>query len=295
MVSTASRAPRAARRACARRPRTATCSTPTPTSPRSSTCACASSRARWRPSWSSRSRSASTPRPSGWSRAWAAWGCCCSTASSPWRSRSATGRPPSSWAPATCCRPRRRRRRRPARAPRRAGTSCVPARVAVLDAGVRRARAARGRRSPSPCCAARASAPSDLDVQRAIACQPRLEVRLALMLWHLAARWGKVELGGIRLSLPLTHRLLGQLVGAERPSVSHALARLAEAELVTGRGDEWHLHGTLEQHLASLRRARAPRRTRRPRAAVARRPARADAADGVHPGPAAQRAASWCT
>ena len=77
------------------------------------------------------------------------------------------------------------------------------------------------------------------------------------MLWHLAARWGKVELGGIRLSLPLTHRLLGQLVGAERPSVSHALARLAEAELVTGRGDEWHLHGTLEQPPRVPGRARA--------------------------------------
>ena len=37
------------------------------------------------------------------------------------------------------------------------------------------------------------------------------------MLWHLAARWGKVELGGIRLSLPLTHRLLGQLVGRRAP------------------------------------------------------------------------------
>jgi CRP/FNR family cyclic AMP-dependent transcriptional regulator len=94
---------------------------------------------------------------------------------------------------------------------------------------------------------------SDLDVQRAIASQPRLEVRLALLLWHLAARWGKVEPGGIRISLPLTHRLMGQLVGAERPSVSHALARLAEAGLVTGRSDEWHLHGTAEQHLASLK------------------------------------------
>jgi CRP/FNR family transcriptional regulator, cyclic AMP receptor protein len=92
----------------------------------------------------------------------------------------------------------------------------------------------------------------DLDVQRAIAAQPRLEVRLALLLWHLGARWGKVEPGGIRIPLPLTHRLLGQLVGAERPSVSHALARLADAGLVTGRADEWHLHGTVEQHLAAL-------------------------------------------
>ena len=48
-----------------------------------------------------------------------------------------------------------------------------------------------------------------------------------LLLWHLAARWGRVEPAGLRVSLPLTHRLLGQLVAAERPSISHALARLA--------------------------------------------------------------------
>jgi CRP-like cAMP-binding protein len=91
-----------------------------------------------------------------------------------------------------------------------------------------------------------------LNVQRAIAAQPRLEVRLSLLLWHLAARWGKVEPGGIRLPIPLTHQLLGKLVGAERPSVSNALARLAQAGLVTGHGDEWHLHGSLEQQLQSM-------------------------------------------
>ena len=89
-------------------------------------------------------------------------------------------------------------------------------------------------------------------VQRAISAQPRLEVRLALILWHLAARWGRVEPGGIRLSLPLTHQLLGRLIGAERPSVSHALARLAHAGLVTGHGDDWHLHGSVDEHLASM-------------------------------------------
>ena len=93
---------------------------------------------------------------------------------------------------------------------------------------------------------------ANLNVQRAIAAQPRLEVRLALLLWHLAARWGKVERGGIRLPLPLTHHLMGRLVGAERPSVSHALARLAQAGLVTGHGDEWHLHGELRDHLNSM-------------------------------------------
>lgn len=92
----------------------------------------------------------------------------------------------------------------------------------------------------------------NLDLQRAIAAQPRLEVRLALLLWHLAGRWGRVERGGVRLCLPLTHQLLGQLIGAERPSVSHALARLAEGGFVTGQGDEWHLLGGLEQSLPSM-------------------------------------------
>jgi CRP/FNR family cyclic AMP-dependent transcriptional regulator len=127
----------------------------------------------------------------------------------------------------------------------------LPGRVAILDGGF----AERTRPWPQILLALLRRAGKracDLDVQRAIACQPRLEVRLALLLWHLSPRWGKVEPGGIRISLPLTHRLLGQLVGAERPSVSHALARLAAAGLVTGRADEWHLHGTVEHHLACL-------------------------------------------
>jgi CRP-like cAMP-binding protein len=92
----------------------------------------------------------------------------------------------------------------------------------------------------------------NLNVQRAIASQPRLEIRLTLLLWHLASRWGRVEPGGIRLPLPLTHQLLGRLIGAERPSVSHALARLSRAGAVTGHGDEWHLHGSIEDLLGLL-------------------------------------------
>jgi CRP/FNR family transcriptional regulator, cyclic AMP receptor protein len=92
----------------------------------------------------------------------------------------------------------------------------------------------------------------DLDVLRAISCQPRLEVRLVLLLWHLAARWGRVEPSGLRLTLPLTHRLLGQLAAAERPSISHALRRLSEAGIVTGTAGDWHLRGSVETHLESL-------------------------------------------
>jgi hypothetical protein len=93
---------------------------------------------------------------------------------------------------------------------------------------------------------------ADVDALRAITCQPRLEVRLDLLLWHLAARWGRVEPAGIRLTLPLTHRLLGQLVAAERPSISHALGRLAHAGLVTGAAGDLHLHGSIESHLDLL-------------------------------------------
>jgi CRP-like cAMP-binding protein len=93
---------------------------------------------------------------------------------------------------------------------------------------------------------------TDVNVVRAITAQPRLEVRLDLLLWHLAGRWGRVEPAGIRLTLPLTHRLLGQLAAAERPSISHALARLAHAGLVTGSTGDLHLHGSLEDHLELL-------------------------------------------
>ena len=106
---------------------------------------------------------------------------------------------------------------------------------------------ARGRRSCTRCCAGPASAPA---TSTSSARSP--PSRGSRCGWRSCsgtspARWGKVEPGGIRLSLPLTHRLLGQLIGAERPSVSHALARLAAAGLVTGRADEWHLHGTVEE------------------------------------------------
>lgn len=104
----------------------------------------------------------------------------------------------------------------------------------------------------------------DLGVLRAISCEPRLEVRLVLLLWHLADRWGRVRRGGIHLTLPLTHRLLGQLVAAERPSISHALGRLADAGLVKSTaGDDWHLYGSFDEHLAALARGslqRAPAR-----------------------------------
>lgn len=92
----------------------------------------------------------------------------------------------------------------------------------------------------------------ELNVHRAATCHPRAEVRIALLLWHLAERWGTVGPDGIVVPLPLTHRLLGHLVGAERPSVSHALARLSNAGLVTREPNGLVMHGTAEHHIACL-------------------------------------------
>jgi hypothetical protein len=56
--------------------------------------------------------------------------------------------------------------------------------------------------------------------------------------------------------------MLGQVVGAERPSISHALGRLAQCGLVTGQAGDWHLHGSLEQHLERLVERTSPLRER---------------------------------
>jgi CRP-like cAMP-binding protein len=120
--------------------------------------------------------------------------------------------------------------------------------VAVLDAFF------AGRIRPWPVIAAELMARAvhraeSLAVQRAIASHPRVDMRVAYLLWHLAGRWGKVRADGtVRLDLPLTHRLIGELIGAERPSVSHAVGRLSKAGLVERCLDGWHLSGSPDDH-----------------------------------------------
>jgi len=65
-----------------------------------------------------------------------------------------------------------------------------------------------------------------------------LPLRLHVLLWHLADRHGVVRADGVALPLPLTHQVLGRLVGASRPSVTTAMRELeaegAVAKLVDG-------------------------------------------------------------
>jgi hypothetical protein len=83
-----------------------------------------------------------------------------------------------------------------------------------------------------------------LAVTQAISQLNRVEDRLIALFWHLAERWGRVAADGVAVPLALSHRLIGELVGARRPTVSTALAELARREEVVRRDDgTWLLTG----------------------------------------------------
>jgi CRP/FNR family transcriptional regulator, cyclic AMP receptor protein len=59
-----------------------------------------------------------------------------------------------------------------------------------------------------------------------------VEHRVLLALWHMADQWGRVRPDGVVVPVPLTHAMLGLVVGARRPSVTAALGELAERGVV---------------------------------------------------------------
>jgi CRP/FNR family cyclic AMP-dependent transcriptional regulator len=83
----------------------------------------------------------------------------------------------------------------------------------------------------------------NLVVNIAIVHQARVDVRLHMLLWHLAARWGRVRSDGTVLPLRLTHTVLADLVAARRPTVTSALSDLARRGLVRYGDDTWLLSG----------------------------------------------------
>ena len=83
-----------------------------------------------------------------------------------------------------------------------------------------------------------------LAVTQAISQLNRVDRRLLALFWHLAERWGRVARDGIAVPLVLSHRLIGELVGARRPTVSTALAELARNGQLERRDDgTWLLTG----------------------------------------------------
>jgi CRP-like cAMP-binding protein len=82
-----------------------------------------------------------------------------------------------------------------------------------------------------------------LAVNMAIVHQTRVDVRLHMLFWHLAARWGRVRGDGVVLPLPLSHTVLAELSAARRPTVSSALSELAKRKLVRATDSGWLLTG----------------------------------------------------
>jgi CRP/FNR family cyclic AMP-dependent transcriptional regulator len=117
-----------------------------------------------------------------------------------------------------------------------------PTRLAVLDERFVR------QLGPFPSLSGRLFARSvlrtrQLAVNMAIVHQARVDVRLHMLLWHLAGRWGRVRADGVVVPLHLTHTILADLVAARRPTVSSAISELARAGLVRSVAEGWLLIG----------------------------------------------------
>jgi CRP/FNR family transcriptional regulator, cyclic AMP receptor protein len=92
----------------------------------------------------------------------------------------------------------------------------------------------------------------NLSVNMAIVHQARVDVRLHMLLWHLAGRWGRVRSEGTVVPLRLTHALLADLVAARRPTVTSALSDLTRRGVLRASGDEWVLLGDPPGELVNL-------------------------------------------
>ena len=117
-----------------------------------------------------------------------------------------------------------------------------PARLAVLDEEFVQRLAQYPELAPAIVARAMQRA-RNLAVNMAIVHQARVDVRLEMLLWHLAGRWGRVRSDATVVPLRLTHTLLADLVAARRPTVTSALTDLARRGRVESRGEEWLLFG----------------------------------------------------
>jgi CRP/FNR family transcriptional regulator, cyclic AMP receptor protein len=79
----------------------------------------------------------------------------------------------------------------------------------------------------------------------------RVDVRLLMLLWYLADRWGRVTPDGVIVPLRLTHETLARLVGAQRPSVTTAIRQLEQEDHLRRTQDRlWLLCGAPPERMA---------------------------------------------
>jgi len=78
----------------------------------------------------------------------------------------------------------------------------------------------------------------------AISHLPRVELRVHVLFWLFADRWGRRRGNEVTVPIPLTHLSVARLIGARRPTVTTAIRRLVDDGVLTPEGPgHWVLHG----------------------------------------------------
>jgi CRP/FNR family transcriptional regulator, cyclic AMP receptor protein len=126
-----------------------------------------------------------------------------------------------------------------------------PCQLAVLDSAFT-TRAARYPEVISALVARAVRRSRHMAVAMAIVQQPRIDIRLHMLFWELADRWGTVHGDGAHVPLRLTHAVLADLVAARRPTVTKALGELAERSAVAWTGADWLLTGEPPAELTAV-------------------------------------------
>jgi CRP/FNR family cyclic AMP-dependent transcriptional regulator len=99
----------------------------------------------------------------------------------------------------------------------------------------------------------RAMRTRSLAMSRALLQIPNLDDRLLVYLWQLADRWGRIQPGvGVVLDLQLTQATLGDLIGAQRQSISRAARSLMRRGLLSRDGGRFVLHGSPPEGVSGL-------------------------------------------
>jgi hypothetical protein len=93
-----------------------------------------------------------------------------------------------------------------------------------------------------------------LAVQLALVDVRHVDQRLIALFAHLGDRWGRMTGRGMHLPIRLTHELLAELIGANRPTVTTALGELERAGALERRADRtWVLHSAAGLGVARVR------------------------------------------
>ncbi len=80
-----------------------------------------------------------------------------------------------------------------------------------------------------------------LAITSSIISRRRVDERLIMLFWHLADRFGQTRAEGVHIPLPLTHRIISELIAARRPSVTTSLSRLHDRGVLSRERRGWLL------------------------------------------------------